>query len=229
VLACAFPVRIAAVAVLAAIAVAHLESPRREYALFAGTVATLFLDPLWYVNEEYEHFLTEALANAAISARVLERLLTLALMAGAAGVFVWAAKRPQSSLSKHPVSWLLTVLTVTTLIGLYGLQPSLSQVWLIAAIKILAAYMWFICYGIVDQRSAKRQPLQFSLGTLRGFWCSYSPPIGKGAAYLARVRCRGAEELAVTQLKALKLLLWSFVMFWMSHGMQDVMCTAGRR
>jgi hypothetical protein len=226
-LACAIPVRIAAVAVLAATAVAHLQSPRREYAVLAGTVASLFLDPVWYVTTGYEQFLAQALAGSAISARVLERLLTLALLAGAAGAFVWAAKRPKSSLSRHPVLWLLTLLTLATLIGLYGLQPGVSQVWLIAGIKIVAAYMWFICYGIVDQRSAKRQPVQFSLGTMRGFWGSFSPPIGKGAAYLSRVRYRTPEELAVTQLKALKLLLWSFLMFGLSHRMQDIMAAFG--
>src|SRR4051812_31789032 len=61
-LACAIPVRIAAVAVLAATAVAHLQSPRREHAVLAGTVASLFLDPVWYVTTGYEQFLAQALA-----------------------------------------------------------------------------------------------------------------------------------------------------------------------
>jgi hypothetical protein len=226
-LACAIPVRIAAVALLAAIAVAHLESPRREYALLAGTLASLFLDPVWYVNDAYQQFLAQTLEGSAISARTLQRLLTLMLLVGAAGAFLWAAKRPKSSLAKHPVLWLLTLLTLATLAGLYALEPGLTQIWLIAAIKIIAAYMWFICYGIVDQRSAKRQPVRFSVGTLRGFWGSFSPPIGKGAAYLSRVRCRTPEELAVTQLKALKLLLWSFLMFGLSHQMQAVTTSFG--
>ena len=107
------------------------------------------------------------------------------------------------------------------------MPPGPSQVWLIVAIKTAAVYMWFVCYGVLDQRAAKRQPVAFSLGTLRGFWCSFSPPVGKGAAYLERVRVRTPEELAVTQLKAVKLLVWSFAMFALSHGLQAGMARLG--
>ncbi|HKU39097.1 MAG TPA: hypothetical protein VJR89_13140 [Polyangiales bacterium] len=226
-LASAIPVRIAVVALLAAVAVAHLQPPRREYALLGGTLACLFLDPIWLGNDEYQQFLEQALGGSAISARTLQRVLTFAFLAVVATIFVWAAKRPKSVLARHPVVCLLTLLTLSTLGGLYVLEPGLSQVWLIAAIKIVAAYMWFVCYGIVDQRAAKHPPVAFSLGTLRGFWSSFSPPIGKGAAFLARVRCRTPEELAVSQLKGLKLLVWSFAMFAISHGLKDAMAAFG--
>jgi hypothetical protein len=226
-LACAIPIRIAAVALLAAVAVAHLQPPRREYALLAGTLVSLFLDPLWYSNDPYQSFLDQALSGAPLSARTLQRALSLTLVIGAAAAFAWTAKRPKSVLARHPVLCILAILTLATVTGLYALEPGFSQVWLIAAIKIVAAYMWFICYGIIDQRAAKHPPASFSLGTLRGFWGSFSPPIGKGAAYLARVRCRTREELAITQLKGLKLLAWSFVMFAISHGLQNTMAALG--
>src|SRR5262245_63781023 len=50
-LAAAIPVRIAAIALLCALAVAHLSPPRRDYALLGGTLACLLLDPIWYVND----------------------------------------------------------------------------------------------------------------------------------------------------------------------------------
>jgi hypothetical protein len=226
-LAFAFPPRIAAIALLSATAVAHLGSPRREYALLCGTLASVLLEPVWYTSDEYDQFLAQATADAAISARTLQRLLTVALFATSAAAFVWVAQRPKALLSQHPVLVMLTVLALTTIVGLYGLEPGISQVWIVAAIKIVAVYMWFICYGVVDQRAPKRPPLAFSLGTLRGFWGSFSPPIGKGAAYLARVRCRSPEELAVTQLKAVKLLLWSFLMFLLSDALQAAMAALG--
>lgn len=223
----ALPVRIALITLFAAIAVAHLQSPRREYALVCGALGTVLLEPVWYTNDEYEQFLAHALLGAPISPRAMERVLAVMIFAASAAGFVWTAKHPKAWVTRHPVVFLLIVLTLATLTGLYGLQPGLLQLWLIAAIRVVAAYMWFICYGVVDQRAVQRQPVTFSLGTLRGFWGSYSPPIGKGAAYLARVRCRTSEELAVTRLKAVKLLLWSFVMFWVSHGLKDVMAALG--
>jgi hypothetical protein len=222
-LACALQPRIAAIALVSAIAVAHLQSPRREYALACGTLASMLLDPLWFTTDEYEQFLVQATLGSAISARALQRVLTLALFAGSTAVFLWAARRPKSLLARHPVLCLLTLLACGSLVGLYVLEPGVLQISLIAALKIVAVYMWFVSYGVVDQRASKRQPIAFSLGTLRGPWGSFSPPIGKGAAFLARVRFRSPEELAVTQLKGLKLLLWSFVMFWLSHALQDLM------
>ncbi|HKP61040.1 MAG TPA: hypothetical protein VJV78_30125 [Polyangiales bacterium] len=226
-LAFAWQVRIAALALLGAVAVAHLSSPRRELALLTGTLATVWLEPFWHANDEYEQFLVQATLGTAISARTLQRVLTLALFAAAAAAFLWVARHPKALVSRRPVAVMLTLLSFATAMGLYVVPPGLSQVWLIVAIKTAAVYMWFVCYGVVDQRAAKRQPIAFSLGTLRGFWCSFSPPIGKGAAYLERVRVRTPEELAVSQLKAVKLLVWSFAMFGLSHGLQAVMAKLG--
>jgi hypothetical protein len=82
----------------------------------------------------------------------------------------------------------------------------------VLSIKLLATYMWFICYAVIDQRSAQRSSPAFALGLLRPFWGSSSTPIGKGANYLAKLRCDHPRELARVQLKGLKLLAWSLVL-----------------
>jgi D-alanyl-lipoteichoic acid acyltransferase DltB (MBOAT superfamily) len=47
---------------------------------------------------------------------------------------------------------------------------------------------------------------------LRPFWSPAHLPFGKGAAFLRKHLARNPRELAITQLKALKLLLWANVL-----------------
>jgi hypothetical protein len=79
-------------------------------------------------------------------------------------------------------------------------------------LSVLTPYFWFLAYALVDQRSKDRSSDVFQLGTFHPAWGgSSSSPIGKGAAYLRKVLAKTPEELAITQMKAVKLLLWAKV------------------
>src|SRR5207249_2611160 len=56
-------------------------------------------------------------------------------------------------------------------------------------------------------------PLQ--AGLWRPVWMASTDsgtPFAKGAAYLRKIEAHSAEELAVTQIKGLKLLLWALIL-----------------
>ncbi len=52
--------------------------------------------------------------------------------------------------------------------------------------------------------------LQF--GTMRPFWGPANMPYAKGAANPRKVEARTPEDLCISQLKAIKLLIWVFIL-----------------
>ncbi len=85
--------------------------------------------------------------------------------------------------------------------------------WMLLA--IVCNYLWFFAYAVADYTSKAPDPYRYQIGTFLPFWIGnrVSPtPIGKGAAFLRRVEARTAEDLAVTQLKAIKLLFWLVIL-----------------
>ena len=76
---------------------------------------------------------------------------------------------------------------------------------------IFGAYLWFFGYALLDRRAPDRDDFTLQLGTFRPFWGSPTVPFVKGAGYLRRIEAKNADELAVAQLKELKLLAWSLL------------------
>jgi hypothetical protein len=107
------------------------------------------------------------------------------------------------------------VLTLMLMIGALatlGSVPALgatvrSFVW--SATIPLAAATWFIAYAVVNATGRQPKNTLQHLGMLRPFWGSTNVPFGKGAAFLAKFEACNADELAVTQIKAAKLLIWA--------------------
>jgi lipoprotein signal peptidase len=86
-------------------------------------------------------------------------------------------------------------------------------------VAVFAAYFWFLSLALIDQRHKDGDPPLLQLGTFRFFWGSSSTPIGKGAAYLRKVEAKDPRELAITQLKGLKLLMWVCLLKLLHHGL----------
>ena len=192
---------------------------QRERVLLGVTFAALLLDPVWHNDGSFQALLAPYTGTGLFSTRNLQRLALPGCFLLWAALLVWVARHPHTLVARHPLRCGLAALASACACALW-LEPGLPWVALVLGIKISAAYLWFLCYAIVDQRAAKHPPPSFSLGTFRPFWGSFSAPIGKGASYLARLRCKTPAELAVTQLKALKLLAWSFVLMGLSDALR---------
>jgi D-alanyl-lipoteichoic acid acyltransferase DltB (MBOAT superfamily) len=52
----------------------------------------------------------------------------------------------------------------------------------------------------------------YQLGHYQPFWGGSNTPFPKGAAYLRKIEAKNAEELAISQLKGIKLLYWAFIL-----------------
>ncbi|HKU42150.1 MAG TPA: hypothetical protein VJR89_28520, partial [Polyangiales bacterium] len=214
----ALPVRFAlpvhwAILVLAGCAAAAFLREHRDRAVLLATLGTLLFDPTWYGDPSFDAYLEQLHPGGWLSLRNWQRLATAGLFVCAALGLRHVARHPKTWFARHPVLCLLGGLCAATLLASSLSTPPL---WLVLAIKLTGVYLWFMCYAVADQRSAQRSSLAFSLGLFRPFWGSSSTPLGKGAGYLAKLRCDEPYELASLQLKALKLLAWSVVLSLLS-------------
>jgi hypothetical protein len=130
-----------------------------------------------------------------------------------AALLFWSATRfPDSYFGRRPVACLLAGLAFVVLLASYlprgGQFRALSWEFL----AVFATYVWFIAYSLLDSRSKSSDPFSLQLGTYRPFWGSTNTPFVKGAAYLRRIEAQNPEQLAIAQLKGLKLLAWSIVL-----------------
>jgi hypothetical protein len=123
--------------------------------------------------------------------------------------------RPQATRASFwradPLSRLLTV-DVRSLRGLTSLDlvHGLPRLALWSFLSVYTPYIWFLAYALVDQRARDRSPDTFQLGTFHPFWGGPSSiPFGKGAGFLRKTLSKTPADLAVTQIKGVKLLLWS--------------------
>lgn len=201
----------ATIVVLGGAAAAAFLRVGRDRAVLAATLLVLLLDPTWYMDAPFLAYLDTLRTGAGLSIGNMQRLLTAAFFGFAAIALSYVARHPQSFFARRPVLSLLGGLAIASA-ALVVAPPGAASLWVVLTIKLVAIYMWFLCYAVVDQRSPRRGSLTFSLGLIRPFWGSSSTPIGKGIGYLAKLRCDEPGELAVLQLKALKLLAWALVL-----------------
>ena len=137
--------------------------------------------------------------------------LTVFVIAIGATLFWLAVQLPRSVIGRHPVLILLSGYTL--LIVFAANFPNTSRfyltVWEFTA--TFGAYLWFIAYSLLDSHAPGRDDFSLQLGTYRPFWGSPTTPFVKGSGYLRRIEARDSDQLAVTQLKGLKLLAWSLL------------------
>jgi hypothetical protein len=76
----------------------------------------------------------------------------------------------------------------------------------------LQPYLWFLAYALADAGASNQAPFWQHLGVFHPFWGSTMTPFGKGLSYLRRFEAKTSEEIATTQLKGLKLAVWTLLL-----------------
>lgn len=115
-------------------------------------------------------------------------------------------------LARRPVLTLLAIEAALCGLACMPLFHGWVKVGTWAMLAMATPNIWFLAYAIVDQRSPARGAMLLQFGLFHPFWGSTSTPLGKGAAFLRKVQSTTRRDIAITQLKALKLLLWSCVL-----------------
>jgi hypothetical protein len=144
----------------------------------------------------------------------LSRAIDIALVCALAGmVFSAAVRFPHSFLGRRPLVCLFTgFVAAVVLVSFVPVEHRVHNL-LWDFLIILGFYLCAIGYSLLDRNSKNRDDFILQLGTYRAFWGMTVIPYPKGSAYLRRVEAKSPEALAVSQLKGVKLLAWSLVLF----------------
>lgn len=187
-----------------------------------STLSILSLFALITFLPEYRRFV---LAITPIVIAVMQTLhdpLILGLTLGvvAFGIFLyWCAMRwPKSLFGQRPIVFLLTGFSALILLACAASPHSLSYSVLWPLVGVVASYLWFVAYALTDRNSKPTGDLTLELTSFRPLWGSTNTPFPKGAAYLRRIEAQNPEQLAIVQLKGLKLLAWAILLTLLQAG-----------
>jgi len=92
------------------------------------------------------------------------------------------------------------------------LVAGMPRVLLWSFLAILLPYLWFLAYALADVGALGRAPFWQHLSVFHPFWGSTLTPFGKNLSYLGKFEAKTPEDLAITQLKGLKLALWTLLL-----------------
>lgn len=210
----------AAVAVIAAMA-ATAKNHWRNPVLFSATWATAIIGTATGGNDTLDNIVAAAAKeNLGDFPSVLVATTLLLLLAVATGTALqWVRRAPESFLARRPLVSMLALEGLLCGIGSLDLVHGLPRALLWSAIFILTPYVWFIPYAIVDQRVKSPGPMTLQMAVLRPFWSPSYLSFNKGAAFLRKHLAQNPVDLAITQLKAIKLLVWANILFAIRVGL----------
>jgi hypothetical protein len=141
-------------------------------------------------------------------------LLSLNLAVIGLGILLyWCVMRwPKSLFGRRPVAFLLSGFTLLILLACAAAPRSLFYTLSWSLVGFLASYVWFIGYALIDRSSKPVRDLTLEVAAFHPLWGSTNTPFPKGAAYLRRIEAQNPEQLAIAQLKGLKLLAWTILL-----------------
>jgi len=202
--------KLAAATVVAAAASAYLPA-YRHWIVTAATLAFLVHNPSWYPSLAALAAAKPGIA-ASIDALMLQRgMLLVFLLLALAAIIAMQRYRQRPPLNR-PILCLLTLYGASLLLAASHVFGAMPQIVIWTWVGTFGAYFWFFGYALIDAVSSKHTPSVMQLGVFHPFWGSSTTPIGKGWTNLRRTEAKNAHELAITQLKGVKLLAWSLVL-----------------
>ncbi len=197
-------------AVSAALAAAWLPKFRIPVLLTATWLATL-TDTLLSGNDFAEHIglvmTQEGITDLPAAGLATASLLVVVL--GIRTLLAFVRQQPKSLLVRRPMLSMLGLEALLCILALPDFLPGWPRLLIWSLLVVITPFIWFLPYAIVDQRAASAGPVSMQMAALRPFWSPTYLPLGKGAAYLQKFLAKTPDELAVTQLKGIKLLVWS--------------------
>jgi hypothetical protein len=200
----------------------------RRQILVVAAPALAILAPFWIPMDSLSLLAAREGLPASFNLLLLARIATGAVVIGLAVAANVILRHPKAGPLKRPlVAWhvLFCLLVVgTSLLPLPGAVRMAAWAFVFA----LSGYFWYFCYTLIDRTAKGHDALPVQEGTWQPVWtvgASTGTPFVKGAAYLREIEAKNPEELAVTQLKGVKLIWWATFlriafqgMMWGLHG-----------
>ncbi|MEO5793708.1 MAG: hypothetical protein ABIP34_01405 [Rhodoferax sp.] len=209
-----------AVVVGAALVVVALPA-RRTTVVFFATWALTLIDTAIGGNDFGGNidYVVQQERFVALTPEMLAIIFLLVAMCCAWVSMRFVARHPQSMLARRP---LLTMLAIeaSLCIGMVVIPVhGLPRILLWSSLVVLTPFVWFFPLAIVDMRSRDASSPLMQLAVQRPFWSPTYLPFGKGAAFLRKHLSQTPRDIAVTQIKAVKLLLWANLLMAIRAGL----------
>jgi hypothetical protein len=121
---------------------------------------------------------------------------------------------------RRPTFCLIAVFLGLVVVAQSPVAAGVPRVLLWSFLMTVLPYLWFLAYALAGAGAANRErpPFWQHLAVFHPFWGSTLTPFGKGLSYLQKFEAKTPEELAVTQLKGLKLAAWTFLLAGALNG-----------
>ncbi|HTF88119.1 MAG TPA: hypothetical protein VK843_06885 [Planctomycetota bacterium] len=155
------------------------------------------------------------------------RLLRPAAILSALGfcvAFNVALKRtPRPAILRRPILLLLTFFLTLAVIATGTSLDPIARVLIFAFLVVLGRYLWFLAYSALYPEPTRSSLLV--VGQYLPFWFGSNVtanPIPKGGGYLDKIEAKTPEELAICQLKAVKLLVWAGLLVMLHKLIKDL-------
>jgi hypothetical protein len=185
---------------------------RRLYFLPLATFVLLCKYHFW-IDADLIHVVAkqEGLENR-INASLLFYGMPAFVIALCSGLLVSWPRISAIPLFRRPTLCLISIIAAVTIAAQLPIAAGMPRVVLWSFLMTILPYLWFLAYALADSAALPRVPFWQRLGAFHPFWGASLTPLGKGISYLSRFEAKTPEELAVTQLKGLKLACWTLLL-----------------
>jgi hypothetical protein len=158
-------------------------------------------------------FLERLAIHEGVADRIHQPLLDAAMLVVVFALFagLLAMQGSGSVVLRRPTLSLLLVFLALVVVTQATIMAGMPRVLLWSFLMTSQPYLWFLAYGLADA-GKERSAVWQRLSVFHPFWGSTLTPFGKGLSYLHRFEAKTPEELAVTQLKGVKLAAWTLML-----------------
>jgi hypothetical protein len=180
----------------------------RRYVIPLATLLLLCKHGFWVDIELLEHVVEqEGLANQISQPLLFSETLALVVALCSCLLIFWP-RIVAIPLFRRSTLCLISGFIALVIAAQSPMAAGVPRVLLWSFLVTVLPYLWFLAYALADVGTLQRTSFWQHLGVFHPFWGSTLTPFGKGLSYLAKFEAKTPEELAVTQLKGLKLASW---------------------
>lgn len=200
----------------------------RGIIFLAAAAVIIFYDQTGVITDRIQKNNSNHFFQSVINLKYLIVVFQIFVCFVFATVLIYTDRKVGAFIIRRPLQFLLLLFSTLTVLAILIDKDSIfySIGWIF--VLIFSNFIWFMAYALVDRRISNKLDLPMQLGLFGRFWGSSSTPMGKGAAFLLKVSCKNNRELAVTQIKGVKLLIWALVLLQLQKQLEKIIVTGLR-
>jgi hypothetical protein len=181
----------------------------RSYLIAFGTWLLLYRHGFWFDMA----FVERIASQEGVGDRLNEQMLqpTMLVFVFALFTILLILRHRAASMLPRPTLFLVISFLVLVCATQLTITAGMPRVLIWSFLMTIQPFFWFVGYALADI-GKEGAPIWRHFSVFHPFWGSTLTPFGKGLSYLRRFDAKTSGELAVTQLKGLKLAAWTLLL-----------------